>query len=321
MARRVVLFLVAALLWPALSPVLWAEEFDLSKHSIPVTEILSGGPPKDGIPAILDPRFLEAEQATFLRDADLVIGVALNGSAKAYPTRILNWHEVVNDTIGDQPVAITWCPLTQSGIAFDRRAGGHVKTFGVSGRLYNSNVLIYDHQSESLWSQLAEAAVTGPSAGTPLTPVGSQLITWRTWRTLHPETLVLSTATGYPRSYQRNPYGSYLQDPGVMFPVNRQDTRLLAKAKVLGIMVNGLAKAYPLASLKTSPGPLVDTLGGQTLQVHRSTDGMSAFATDAEGRLLHGTVLYWFAWAAFHPQTLVYDQEPPLPMDVNRSSR
>jgi len=308
MVRRAILFLVTALLWPTMSLPLWAEEFNLSKHSIPVNEILSGGPPKDGIPAILNPRFVPASQATFLRDDDLVIGVVLNGDAKAYPIRILNWHEVVNDTIGEQPVAITWCPLTQSAIAFDRRTGGEVKTFGVSGRLYNSNVLMYDHQTESLWSQLEGAAVTGRSTGTALMPVPSQLVTWRTWRTLYPETLVVSTATGHPRNYQRDPYARYLEDPAVMFPVSHQDPRLPAKAKVLGIVVNGAAKAYPLASLKAGPPPLVDTLGGQTIQVHRSADGMSAFATDGEGRLLHGTVLYWFAWAAFHPQTLVYDQ-------------
>lgn len=308
MVRRAILFLVTALLWPTMSLPLWAEEFNLSKHSIPVGEILSGGPPKDGIPAILNPQFLQADQVTFLREDDLVIGVVLNGDAKAYPIRILNWHEVVNDTIADQPVVVTWCPLTQSAIAFDRRAGGHVKTFGVSGRLYNSNVLIYDRESESLWSQLEEAAVTGPLTGTSLTPVRSKLVTWGTWRSLHPETHVLSTVTGHLRDYQRDPYERYLGDHEPMFPVNHQDPRLPAKTKVLGIELNGIAKAYPLARPKNVARPLIDTLGGQTIRVHRGANGISAFATDAEGRLLHGTVLYWFAWAAFHPQTLVYLQ-------------
>ena len=306
--KRVTLFLFIALAWLTVSPGLEADEFDLSRHSIPVREILSGGPPKDGIPAILNPQFLQADRVTFMREDALVIGVVLNGDAKAYPIRILNWHEVVNDTIADQPVAITWCPLTQSAIAFDRRAGGHVKTFGVSGRLYNSNVLIYDRESESLWSQLEEAAVTGRLTGTALRPVQSQLVTWGTWRSLHPGTHVLSTVTGHRRNYQRDPYGRYLRDREPMFPVNHQDSRLPAKTKVLGIELNGIAKAYPLARPKGVARPLIDTLGGQTIQVHRGADGASAFATDAEGHLLHGTVLYWFAWVAFHPQTLVYSQ-------------
>ncbi len=143
--------------------------FDFSKHSIPRSEIRSGGPPKDGIPAILEPKFVRVDQATFIKDQDRVLGLVHHGESKAYPINILNWHEIVNDVVGGRPVFITYCPLCGTGMAFDPTFNGRVYTFGVSGLLYKSDVLMYDHQTESLWSQIRKEAVTGEMIGSRLT--------------------------------------------------------------------------------------------------------------------------------------------------------
>jgi hypothetical protein len=169
--------------------------FDTTRHSVPLSQILSGGPPKDGIPAIMAPRLVAASAATFLRGGDAVIGVTEAGVAKAYPVRILNWHEVVNDQIAGVPIVVTYCPLTASAVVYDRAPRGAPLTFGVSGRLYQSNVLIYDYQTESLWSQLKEEALTGSFTGTALRAFPSVVTTWADWQSTHPQTLVLSPDT------------------------------------------------------------------------------------------------------------------------------
>ena len=136
--------------------------FDLKKHNVPLDQIVDGGPGKDGIPAILTPRFVPAGEATFLQDADRVLGLTLGAEAKAYPIKILNWHEIVNDTVSGTAVVVTYCPLCGTGIAFDATVQGSLYTFGVSGLLYQSDLLMYDHQTESLWSQISMHAVAGP---------------------------------------------------------------------------------------------------------------------------------------------------------------
>ena len=152
------------LLWVALSG------WDFSEHSIPLNDILSGGPAKDGIPAIDRPRFVPASQAsrTFLDDGDRVMALVVNGKKKVYPLKILNWHEIVNDSIGGRRVVVTFCPLCGTGMVFDAHAAGRPLNFGVSGLLYKSNVLLYDRQTESLWSQIKQEAVTGKLIGTRL---------------------------------------------------------------------------------------------------------------------------------------------------------
>ena len=142
-----------------------ANGFDISNSSIPTNEILHGGPPRDGIPAISNPKHVSADQASFLRDSDRVIGIEINGEARAYSIGILNWHEIVNDRIGNQSVAITYCPLCGTGVAFDATIDGEVTEFGVSGLLYNSDVLLYDRNSESLWSQIKRQALAGDRVG------------------------------------------------------------------------------------------------------------------------------------------------------------
>lgn len=180
-------------------------------------------------------------------------------------------------------------------------------SFGVSGKLYESNVLLYDHETESLWSQLQEEAVTGELTGTQLVALPSLTTTWQAWREQHPETLVLSTKTGFRRDYSRRPYQAYAMNPSPMFPVLHTDTRIRPKDKILGVSINGAHKAYPLAALQKLDAPLEDTVGDTAVTVTYDPTANSAHVSDAEsGQLLPAVVAYWFAWATFHQNTTIY---------------
>lgn len=283
-----------------------AVSFNLSTHSIPLDQIVSGGPGKDGIPAILRPSFVSASEATFLADEDRILGIARGQEAKAYPIKILNWHEIVNDTIGGKPVAVTYCPLCGTGIAFDAQQQGGRYTFGVSGLLYQSDLLMYDHQTNSLWSQIAMEAIAGPRTGVRLTPIYLEHTTWHEWRTVHPATLVLSLRTGHRRDYNRDPYLGYAQRPGLMFEVSRMDRRYRPKEWVVGIEINGVFKAYPFSELKKAPAPLTDRVNGQLVRIRYNDGTRSATVTDDEGRPLASVMAFWFAWYAFHPGTQIF---------------
>ena len=285
---------------------LFSMGFDFSKHSIPLSDIRSGGPPKDGIPAILKPKFVKAEGAAFLMGDDRVLGITRNGVAKAYPIKILNWHEIVNDTVGRMPVLISYCPLCGTGMAFDPVVNGARLTFGVSGRLYKSDVLMYDHQTESLWSQIMQEAVTGPMTGARLTLLPLVHTTWKAWRKAHPDTLVLSTDTGFFRDYRRDPYAAYAETDRLMFPVGRIDPRYRPKSWVLGVTYRGETKAYPFSELDKGPRPLRDRLGGEEVTILYDPADRTARIVNAAGKDIPSVAAYWFAWSAFHPDTLVY---------------
>lgn len=204
--------------------------------------IRSGGPPKDGIPPIDEPEFLTARSADFLTDDDIVFGFVEGGEARAYPQLVLVWHEIVNDTLPEGPLSVTYCPLTGSAIGFRGIAeGGEPLTFGTSGDLVNSNLLMYDRQTDSRWPQILSQAILGPSRGTHLQEVPLAWTTWGRWRKLHPETKVLSTQTGHLRRYGDDPYGSYTPLGGyyergssLYFPVMHEDRRFDRKEVVIG---------------------------------------------------------------------------------------
>lgn len=284
--------------------------FDVRDALIPVASIRHGGPPKDGIAAIDRPQFVAAD-ASGLRADDRVLGLALDGIAKAYPVRILNWHEVVNDRFGDVPVAITYCPLCGSGVAFDARAGGRSLSLGVSGLLYNSDVLLYDRRTESLWSQMKYQAVSGPLKGTVLRTLPLEHTSWADWRARHPSTLVLSTDTGFARDYDHDPYAGYDRIQRLMFDVDHRDDRYPLKEWVLGIEVAGVHKAYPFSLLERAAGgcdeiEVKDTVGGRPVTVRFNRRHRSALAYDGQQRALAGVTSFWFAWVAFYPKTEVY---------------
>ena len=229
--------------------------------------LVPGGPPPDGIPAIEHPRFLAPRDVDFLADNEPVLARDVGNDARAYPVQILIWHEIVDDTVGDIPVAVSYCPLCNSAIAYDRRVGSRVLDFGVSGLLYNSSLVMFDRPTESLWSHFTGQAVAGVLTGTTLKPLVVQTVAWRDWRAAHPDGHVLSRDTGFDRDYGRNPYPGYdnVHDQPFLYngPV---DGRYPAKQRVVGIRVGSDALAVIDTPLRA--GRVVETeVGGRPLVV------------------------------------------------------
>lgn len=281
--------------------------FDVSGASIPASQIRQGGPPRDGIPAIDNPSFDTADEADWLNPGDRVLGLSIDGDARAYPVAILNWHEIVNDDVAGQPVVVTFCPLCNTGMVFDANIDGVARSFGVSGLLYESDVLLYDRETDSLWSQILSAAVTGPEQGTQLTALPTKHTTWQAWRDAHPTTRVLSRETGFRRDYLRNPYAGYEQSPTTLFPVSNQAPGPWhSKEWVLGVSFNGEHKAYPFEELiEAGNARFDDEVGDQPFTVIWDEAHRSA-SIESEGEPLPSLVAFWFAWYAFFPGTAVY---------------
>lgn len=284
--------------------------FDLSNLTVPAEEIRSGGPPKDGIPALTNPTLIAAKDATYLRPEDRVIGFVAGDETRAYPLKILNYHEIVNDRVGELPIAITYCPLCDSVAAFDRRTPLGERNFGVSGLLYNSNVLLYDRDGrrDSLWSQLRAEGISGPAAARSLTPLPLELTTWQDWRQRYPQTKVLSGRTGHRRDYDQNPYAGYFAGADLMFPVRPTSDRLPAKARVLGVWTEGAARAYPESAFAGEPAQIEDRLEGKRVVVEYRPDARSLRIVEADDGV-HWMYAFWFGWYAFHPETTLHGHE------------
>ena len=318
-------------------------ETDGQKHIIPLDKIKSGGPPKDGIPSIDFPKFAKISDSQFVSDSAIVIGLEINGDAKAYPLFILVWHEIVNDDVGGVPVAVTYCPLCYTNQVFERIIKGNEVEFGTSGKLYQSNLLMYDRWTDSYWSQGLGMAVTGELSGIKLKTIPFDVISWGDWKKLHPDTLVLTTDTGHLRSYATDPYGDYYTDPRIIFPVDNMDDRLHPKEVILGYHANGIYKAYAqndveihniindavgntsvmLVSLFPHNTRGYDrTLNGEVLEFEYvdekiidtktksvwNYDGL-AISGSLEGSQLSRLSLepgFWFSWVAFYPNTEVW---------------
>jgi hypothetical protein len=286
--------------------------FDFSSLRVPIEEIHPGGPPKDGIPALTDPKLTPAAEASYLRPQDRVVGYAAGREARAYPLKILNYHEIVNDRVAGAAIAVTYCPLCDSVAIFDRRTPLGERSFGVSGLLYNSNVLMYDRGGapESLWSQIKAEGISGPAAEKPLRTLPVELTTWQDWRTRHPGTLVLSAQTGHRRNYERNPYQGYFSQPALMFPAQPTSDRLPAKARVLGVWTSGAARAYPESAFNRQKSRVEDEVGGKKVVIAFNPDAESLRVLSAEEGVQWMYAL-WFAWYAFHPETTVFEWPRP----------
>jgi len=280
-------------------------DFYIEDATIPVDEIRSGGVPKDGIPSIDNPKFIAADEADYLEPDDTIVGLAIDGDARAYPLRILAHHEIVNDTVGGQPVAVTYCPLCGTAMTFSRAYDGKTLSFGVSGLLHHSDVLMYDRQTESLWSQLGLQAVAGDYSGTELEWLPSEQMKWKAWRSKHPDTRALSTDTGHRRSYSRNPYAGYHKSSGTMFPVPENRDELEPKNWVAGVIVDGQAKAYPLDDFPA--GASRDEVAGRAIKLTWTPEQDRFAAETAEGEALPVVRAYWFAWQAFYPETKLWE--------------
>ena len=281
--------------------------FDLSDPLVPREAIFHGGPPRDGIPSIDKPRFIGADKASFLNPDDRVLGLVFDGVVRAYPIKILNYHEIVNDRINGQAVVISYCPLCGSGVAFKPEITNTDNTFGVSGLLYNSDMLLYDRDTESLWSQIIGTAISGELKGKKLQTLVMTDTTWSHWKQQDPDTEVLSTKTGYWRNYNSHPYGEYDVNSALYFPVSNTNARYHPKERVIGITLGQEAKAYPFSELaKQGQIRFNDEFAGQQLTIEYDDASQSAVIYDIQGRQLATTTLFWFAWYAFHPDTDVF---------------
>jgi len=265
---------------PSPSPTLLPEEApplearsqfstDFGKHTAPYSQILSGGPPKDGIPAIDEPRSVTVDKADeWLEAEEPVILVQVEADARAYPIQILMWHEIVNDTVGGRGVTVTYCPLCNAGVAFEWAFDGRLLDFGVTGRLRFSNLIMYDRQTETWWLQATGEGIAGQYAGRQLTFVPASLISWADFIDVHPEGKVLSRDTGFNRAYGQNPYTGYDNVNSRPFLYDGPATLeiLPRMARVLTVDLNGDTVAYPHAVLQ-EVRIVNDTVGGVPLVV------------------------------------------------------
>ncbi len=281
--------------------------FALDNASVPLDKIERGGPPRDGIVALTGPRMVNAEDAR-LQDDARVLGLIVNGSARAYPVRYLTVHEIVNDREGEQFYTVTYCPLCGSGVAFatNVRTGVHLN-FGVSGLLYNSDLLMYDRNTESLWSQMSATAIAGPLVGTALPRLPLSHTSWSAWREQHPHSLVM---TGHPKfraAYRVHPYPGYARSRRLYFAVEHEAPKEFhPKDWVLGVMIGAAKKAYPFVELdKHGQKRFTDHVGNTPVVLEWDPDHQTASAR-VDGEPLAATQAYWFAWYAFHPDTEVF---------------
>ena len=241
---------------------------DFGKHSVPFSEIMSGGPPKDGIRAIDRPEFVGVDAADgWLKPREPVILFVQGNDARAYPLEILIWHEIVNDTIGGFPVAITFCPLCNTAIAFDRRVQERTLDFGTTGKLRFSDLVMYDRQTESWWQQATGQSIVGVLTGTRLTALPAQTISWTTFKEAFPSGKVLSRHTGYNRAYGQNPYVGYDDVNSSPFLYRGpKDPRLRPVERVVTVSLGGEDVAYPFAALE-KVHVVNDAVGGQKIVV------------------------------------------------------
>lgn len=280
--------------------------FDLSGSLIDSNEIHHGGPAKDGIPAIDKPVFIAVRQADYLHNEDMVLGLSINGIAKAYPIKILNYHEIVNDFFLKKAVVISYCPLCGSGIGYSANIEGINTTFGVSGLLYNSDVLLYDRETNSLWSQLLSKAISGERKGIELEMLPVNHTTWQDWKNQYPDTLVLSDKTGFKRDYSRTPYGNYDKSQSLYFPVSQLNKDYHPKEYVLGLKLSGKTKVYPFAELSKIKSPYKDSFAGTNVTIVFDAKNRTGKILDESQNEIPIVTSFWFAWMAFYPESEIF---------------
>lgn len=319
-----------------------------SKWLVPKNEVYDGGPGKDGIPALESPELSSIENISYLEEEDLVIIFEQGSNIRIYPHQILDWHEIINDKIGNTAYSITYCPLTGSAICWDRVIGGNETTFGVSGLLYNSNLIPYDRATGSNWSQMLNKSINGVLISEQIVKYPIIETSWATAKNAYDNAEVVTTNTGYNRNYGRYPYGNYkTRNDQLIFPVNNSDNRLENKVRVIGILGNNGTKAYSISEFEGGKRIITDSLGNEDYLIYGDSEKniMTAFKItsrnssltfklsslplpfiieDNEGnhydwfgnsrniesedlQKADSFISYWFAWAAFYPETELYN--------------
>ena len=316
---------------------------------IPKDEVFDGGPGKDGIPALSNPEFISAEEADFMRPDELVLGIKEGNVVKAYPHQILDWHEIINDKAGSKKIAITYCPLTGTGINWDRVINERETTFGVSGLLYNTNLIPYDRETDSYWSQIRLESVHGDHIGKDALTYQLIETTWNTWTEMYPETKVVSLHTGFSRNYGVYPYGNYKSSNSLIFPVKPTDNRLDLKERVHGIIfffflfvfsfgsfpdgktgiIHDRFKDTPLVVIgNKQKNYIASFINNESRTFSPSNDVDGAIFKDASdnyydmfGEVIQGPSVdekleattsfmgFWFSFGAFYPSPKIYGHE------------
>ena len=257
-------------------------ENNSQEWSIPKSEVLDGGPGRDGIPALESLSFLTADdEYPVLVDSDLVLGYKNGSNIRAYPHIILDWHEIINDDIGNVSLAVTYCPLTGTGIGWNRVIDGNKTTFGVSGLLYQTNLIPYDRATASNWSQILNESVNGSLSGKKAELITLVETDWKTWKTMYPTTKVVSTQTGFNRTYGVYPYFDYkINNDFFLFPTPK-DNRLPLKERVHAIIDGEMAKAYRFSDFDSS-NMIRDSFNGKDYLIVGNQNFMVSFELDAE---------------------------------------
>ncbi len=305
---------------PPVDSAAW--DTDFSKHLVPLDEFQSGGPPKDGIPAIDVPHFTAAKDVDWLEDREPVISVTVGDETRGYPIQILTWHEIANDELGGVPVAVTFCPLCNTAIVFDRRLDGDVLSFGTTGKLRDSDLVMYDRETESWWQQFTGEALVGELAGEKLSQLPVRIVAWKDFRSEQPDSLVLDKETGFSREYGTNPYAGYddVESSPIFATRGDDDDRLLPKERVVYVEVGDQAFAVPFTSLvkertieiETGDGAVVvrwragvaSALDEAAISAGRDVGAAAVFL---DGEPVPFSEPFWFAVAAFRPDIEVVD--------------
>ena len=290
---------------------------DGTKYIIDPNKIRGGGPPKGGIgvdvgiPALSDENInlVSVEEAdTWIEDNELILVLTHKEVTRVYPLQIMVWHEIANDEIAGDSITVTYCPLCGSGIAYEGTVqvdSKKVETeFGTSGKLYNSNLVMYDALTDTYWTQIDGLGIVGELTGQKLTPISVDTVVWRDWKNSEEakDAEVLSQETGMNRNYGRDPYGNYYEDSFLFFPVENSDNRIHSKTVIFGVEVNGEHKAYKeedLIELKE----INDIIAGVNIKIERDDSGIIKTTNLDTGEEIVKERDFWFAWYAFHPNT------------------
>ncbi|MCZ6526822.1 MAG: DUF3179 domain-containing protein [Gammaproteobacteria bacterium] len=269
---------------------------DFSKTAVDLKEILSGGPPKDGIPAIDEPHFIDISSADqWLDPQEPVIVLKVQSEVRAYPIQIMIYHEIVNDVVGGLPVAVTFCPLCNATIVFDRRVNGQILDFGTTGKLRKSDMVMYDRQTESWWQQFIGTGIVGEYAGVTLKQIPAQIVAYQDLRKAYPKAQVLSFKTGHSRPYGRNPYRGYDQIDNTPFLLmDKTDKRLAPMERVIFIRKGKQQRLYPFSMFKERP-VINDVVAGMPVVIFSKKGTLSAL--DASEIIDSRTIPSATAWS------------------------
>jgi hypothetical protein len=266
--------------------------------------VRAGGPARDQIKAVDEPQFVTPEQATWVVGDTPVLGVELNGEARAYPVHLIERHQIVNDVLAGVPIAVSYDPLAGTPRAFHRSVKGKNLHFGVSGLVYNACSLMYDRETQSLWSQFTGEAISGPLAGTQLDRIRVRQEPRDLWLGRAPASSILVRPDPKEIDYRYSPYRAYWLQEEIPFPVAAKDERFHSKELVLGIVAKGKARAYLGSLLTAAGGRVTDKFEGKTIQI--LYDSEDAFMQWEVPKGIEVTEAYWFAWKAFYPDTEIW---------------